>query len=259
MTQEQRLDWLIESLKAESSQYAGLKLPRDADEKRNLLRGLMNVRPAYPISEDFLCIQDAYLQAEREQRGVVLPDEAEPTTDERLYIWQGDITRLAVDAIVNAANNALLGCFIPCHGCIDNAIHSRAGIQLRLACAALMEEQPGLEPTGAAKRTEGYNLPARYVLHTVGPIITGPLRQEDRELLASCYRSCLALAAKHKLDSIAFCCISTGEFHFPREAAAEIAVRTVKEYLDENEDAPRKVIFNVFNETDYELYKRICE
>ena len=225
--------------------------------QRDLLRALMNVRPPRPLSEEFLRMQDALLSAEREARGVVdvmtLP--AVPS-DARIVLWQGDITRLNADAIVNAANSALLGCFIPCHRCIDNAIHSAAGLQLRAACEELMKRQGHPEPTGTAKITAGYNLPARHVLHTVGPIVHGTLTEEHRQFLASCYRSCLALAAKHGLKSVAFCCISTGEFHFPNEAAAEIAVREVRAFLAENTSVER-VVFNVFKDADLHIYERL--
>lgn len=256
MTQEQKLNYLIDNLVSEDMQYSDLEQPRSSQDKKNLLRGLMNVRPAKPISKDFLQVQDEYLQGENERRGVVPVDAAEPTSHERLFIWRGDITRLAADAIVNAANSAMLGCFVPCHGCIDNAIHSAAGVQLRRACDALMQKQDGPEPTGTAKLTAGYNLPAKYVLHTVGPIITGPLTKQDRFLLAKCYYNCLALASQHKLDSIAFCCISTGEFHFPQKEAAEIAVQTVLDYMQDASN-PQKVIFNVFKDEDYDTYKRL--
>lgn len=256
MTQEQLLDTLIDALVAEDGQYTNVEIPEEPQEKRRLLRGLMNVRPAKPISDTFLAIQDEYLRTELEKIGIVQPLEAEPTKFERIFIWQGDITRLAADAIVNAANSALLGCFLPCHGCIDNAIHSAAGVQLRLACDKLMKAQGKPEATGTAKITEGYNLPARYVLHTVGPIITGALTEQDRFLLAKCYYNCLALATQYKMDSVAFCCISTGEFHFPPEEAAEVAAQVVQEYLSEN-SFPHKVIFNVFKDSDYAIYKQI--
>lgn len=226
-------------------------------EQRRLLRALMNVRPPRPLSEDFLALQDELLSAEREARGVVdvmaLPSVA---SDARIALWQGDITRLAADAIVNAANAALLGCFIPCHRCIDNAIHSAAGLQLRAACAALMEEQGHPEETGTAQITEGYNLPARHVIHTVGPIVSGALTDRHRAQLASCYRSCLSLAAERGLRSIAFCCISTGEFHFPRAAAAEIAVREVRDFLTRDTSIER-VVFNVFKDEDRNIYERL--
>ena len=226
-------------------------------EQRRLLRALMNVRPPRPLSGEFLALQDELLSAEREARGVVdvmaLPSVA---SDARIALWQGDITRLAADAIVNAANAALLGCFIPCHRCIDNAIHSAAGLQLRAACAALMEVQGHPEETGTAQITEGYNLPARHVIHTVGPIVSGALTDRHRAQLASCYRSCLSLAAERGLRSIAFCCISTGEFHFPRAAAAEIAVREVRDFLTRDTSIER-VVFNVFQDEDRNIYERL--
>ena len=175
-----------------------------------------------------------------------------------MCIRDSDITTLAADAIVNAANSQMLGCFVPCHGCIDNAIHTYAGVQLRMECAHLMAEQKGEEPTGRAKITKAYNLPCRYVLHTVGPIIYGPITQTDRGLLASCYRSCLSLAANNGLNSVAFCCISTGEFHFPNEVAAEIAIQTVREWQLQNPDKI-EVIFNVFKDSDYAIYKRLLQ
>ena len=227
------------------------------EQQRWLLRALMNVRPPCPLSEDFLALQDELLSAEREARGVVdvmaLPSVA---SDARVALWQGDITRLAADAIVNAANAALLGCFIPCHRCIDNAIHSAAGLQLSAACAALMEEQGHPEETGTAQITEGYTLPARHVIHTVGPIVSGALTDRHRAQLASCYRSCLSLATECGLRSIAFCCISTGEFHFPRAAAAEIAVREVRDFLTRDTSIER-VIFNVFKDEDRNIYERL--
>lgn len=250
---------LIALLLDEMPEYRAqaVQVGEDHAAQRGLLRALMNVRPPRPLSEEFLRLQDELLSAEREERGVVdvmtLP--AVPS-DPRIVLWQGDITRLAADAIVNAANSALLGCFIPCHRCIDNAIHSATGLQLRTECAAIMEQQGHPEETGRAKLTAGYNLPARHVLHTVGPIVTGALTDEDRVLLASCYRSCLSLAAAHRLRSVAFCCISTGEFHFPNAAAAEIAVREVRAFLREN-DSIERVIFNVFKDEDRAIYERL--
>lgn len=231
------------------------QFPTEKAAQRRLLRSLMNVRPPMPLREDFLTAQDALLGAEREEKGVVEAD-ALPVTaaHPQIALWQGDITRLRADAIVNAANSALLGCFRPCHGCIDNAIHSAAGLQLREKCNQLMEAQGRPEPTGRAKLTKGYNLPARYVLHTVGPIIQGGVTARDREKLASCYRACLELAAEHGLETVAFCCISTGEFHFPNREAAEIAVSTVKQFL-QTPTSVRKVIFNVFKDIDEELYR----
>ena len=231
------------------------RFPVEEAAQRRLLRSLMNTRQPMPPAPGFLALQDEVLSAEREEKGVVEAD-ALPVTaaHPQIALWQGDITRLRADAIVNAANSALLGCFCPCHGCIDNAIHSAAGIQLREECNRLMEVQGHPEPTGKAKLTKGYNLPARYVLHTVGPIIQGEVTARDREKLASCYRSCLELAAEHGLETVAFCCISTGEFRFPNRQAAEIAVNTVIQFL-QTPTSIRKVIFNVFKDLDAELYR----
>lgn len=215
------------------------------------------MRPAEPIDGAFLRMQNEYLQSELKAKGIT--DTGALSTipgDPVVSLWQGDITTLKADSIVNAANSAMLGCFVPCHGCIDNAIHTHSGIQLRLECAALMKRQGHDEPTGSAKITKAYNLPSRYVLHTIGPIVSGRLTERDCELLAACYRSCLTLALEHQLSSIAFCCISTGEFHFPQDRAAEIAVHTVKDFLREN-SAQIKVIFNAFKDSDYEIYHRL--
>ena len=235
-------------------------VPDDDVSQRRLLRSLMNVRPPLPLSPDFLSVQDALLSAEALKKGIVDVDSLPPvSSDPRLAIWQGDITRLRADAIVDADNAALLGCFVPCHGCIDNAIHSAAGLQLRDECHQLMLAQGHPEPNGSAKLTGGYNLPARYVLHTVGPIVQRRVSRKDRSDLASCYRSCLRLAAAHNLQSVAFCCISTGEFHFPNQEAAEIAVHTVKEFLNERASSIEKVIFNVFQDTDLKIYRHLLE
>ena len=220
-----------------------------------MLRGLMNVRRPRPVSAEFLQIQDEYLQVAAVEKGIT--DIADLTPAQPgLYLWQGDITTLKCDAIVNAANSGMTGCYIPNHRCIDNAIHTYAGIELRLACEELMEQQGYPESTGQAKITPAFNLPCRYVLHTVGPVISGRVTKEDKALLASCYRSCLELAAENGLESVAFCCISTGEFHFPNELAAEIAVKTVKEFMT-RQTSVKKVIFNVFKDLDRELYIRL--
>ena len=255
MTQEERLDFLISYLINENADYKNIIVPENPAEKRRLLRSLMNVRMPAPVSEDFLKAQDAYLQLESAKKGVTKPRDLTPA-EPGIALWQGDITTLAADAIVNAANSQMLGCFVPCHGCIDNAIHSAAGVQLRLECARVMSEQGTEEPTGRAKITKAYNLPCRYVLHTVGPIIYREVARKDCELLASCYRSCLELAGAYGLKSVAFCCISTGEFHFPNELAAKIAVQTVRSYLQENKNG-MEVIFNVFKDTDYTIYKKL--
>ena len=255
VTQEQRLDFLVHCLLDERKEYQDITAPSILSDKRRLLRSLMNVRPPVPVSEEFLKVQDAYLGDRLAERGIIKLKDLTPVQP-GLYLWQGDITTLAVDAIVNGANSQMLGCFVPCHGCIDNAIHTYAGVQLRQECARIMAEQGAEEPTGKAKITKAYNLPCRYVLHTVGPMIYGAVTQTDRELLASCYRSCLELAAESGLHSAAFCCISTGEFHFPNELAAEIAIRTVKEWQRQNPNQI-EVIFNVFKDRDYEIYQRL--
>ena len=256
MDQSERRRFLIDFLLAERpADFAGLSVPEDEDSQRRLLRALMNVRPPVSIDEGFLAVQDEYLQAELRQKGVV-DAEALPEAEAGIALWQGDITRLKADAVVNAANSALLGCFAPCHGCIDNAIHTFAGVQLRLECAALKKrEHIAEERTGNARLTPAFNLPARFVLHTVGPIVGCCVTDEDRELLSSCYRSCLELAAQNGLRSVAFCCISTGEFHFPNEEAAVIALRTVRGFVKHHPGM--KVIFNVFKELDRKIYSRL--
>lgn len=252
MTQEERLDYLIKTLAAEQPRYAGLELPADRGEKRALLRALFNLRPPLPADERLLAAQDEYLAEELRARGTTLAAELAPLSGD-ICLWQGDITTLAADAVVNAANSAMLGCFVPCHRCIDNAIHTYAGIQLRLACHELMERQGHEEPAGGAKITPAFNLPSRYVIHTVGPIVYASLTRRERDELASCYRSCLKLAKENDLKSVAFCCISTGEFRFPNAAAAQIAVDTVREFLKE-EGVGMRVIFNVFKDIDREIY-----
>ena len=255
MNQAQRRLFLIQSLLKERPQFSGIDIPTEADSQQQLLRGLMNIRNPEPIATDFLKIQDDYLQDETAAKGVTDVTKLVPVQP-RLYLWQGDITTLRCDAIVNAANSGMTGCYIPNHRCIDNAIHTFAGVELRLTCEQLMEQQGYPEPTGQAKITPAFNLPCRYVLHTVGPIISGRVTKEDKELLASCYHSCLELAAENSLESVAFCCISTGEFHFPNEQAAEIAVRTVKEFL-KKQTSVKKVIFNVFKDLDKAIYEKL--
>lgn len=220
-----------------------------------------------PISVEFLKIQDEFLKQEAIEKEIVLRHNI-PTIHEQLglsgrhsdkiSIWQGDITRLKIDGIVNAANSQMLGCFVPCHGCIDNAIHSAAGIQLRDECSRIMKNQSHEEPIGHAKITDGYNLPAKYVLHTVGPIIRGELRREDCLLLESCYSSCLLLAEEAGLKDLAFCCISTGEYHFPNKKAAEIAIKAVSHHL-EHSDKLERIIFNVFKDEDYDIYRNLLK
>lgn len=255
MTQLERRLYLIKELLCEQPRSAGLDLPADAQEQKRLLRSLMNIRPPKPVSQDFLKIQDAYLQEEIRSKGITDYTELHPIQD-GIYLWQGDITTLRCDAIVNAANSQMLGCFVPCHGCIDNAIHTFAGVQLREACFNIMQKQRHEEKTGEVKITPAFNLPCRYILHTVGPIVHGHLTKRDRDQLASCYRSCLELALQNKLKSVAFCCISTGEFHFPNDKAAEIAVQTVMDYK-ENTHSKIEVIFNVFKKIDWDIYQHL--
>jgi len=251
MTQDERRRFLLEVLLRERGET--MALPGDEAAQRRLLRALCNVREPVPAPADFLAVQDAYLQEETRRKGVT--DAARiPEAEPGIRLWRGDITTLRCDAIVNAANSALLGCFVPCHGCIDNAIHTYAGVQLRLACAELMAAQGHPEPTGRAKITPAFNLPSRYVLHTVGPIVRNRPTARDEALLAACYRSCLALAAAHGARSVAFCCISTGEFHFPSARAAQIAVQTVRE-ARKTLQHEMDVIFNVYQERDLRIYE----
>ena len=257
MTQAERLLYLIKYLINENSNLKTFNIPIEETAKKQLLRSLMNIRPPRPIGTEFLKIQDEYLKEEVREKGIndstVLPISP---VNHRLVLWQGDITTLKIDAIVNAANSALRGCFVPCHSCVDNIIHSVSGIQLRLACDELMTKQGYDEPTGKAKITPAFNLPCSYVLHTVGPIVSGILTKKHCEQLAGCYRSCLESASDNGLKSIAFCCISTGEFHFPQKKAAKIAVATVTDFLQTDKRLER-VVFNVFRQEDYDIYKRL--
>ena len=265
-----RIDKLIRYLIEENPEYSAIEIPETEQGKRDLFRALRNVREPKPVSEEFLRLQDEELQAQLQERGVVKLDDIVGVcrgekffapTGKQLSLWQGDITRLRVDAIVNAANAQMLGCFHPLHKCIDNAIHSAAGVQLREECHRLMLQQGHPEPTGQAKITKAYNLPCKYVIHTVGPIVpTGIPTTFQQEQLASCYRSIMQLADENRLESIAFCCISTGEFRFPNQLAAEIAVRTVKDYLTEHPDCSvRPVVFNVFKNLDKDIYGRLLQ
>lgn len=256
MNQSEKRVFLIKKLLSEQGQYADImQIPTSEQEQKRLLRSLFNIRMPGLVSEEFLTIQDEYLQEEISRKGIMLLENLTPEKD-NIYLWKGDITTLQCDAIVNAANSQLLGCFCPCHGCIDNAIHTFSGVQLRLACAELMKQQGHEEKTGNAKITPAFNLPCKYVLHTVGPIIIGKVTPNDKDQLASCYRSCLVLADENNVKSIAFCCISTGEFHFPNELAAKIAFETVKSYKAQTQSRI-EVIFNVFKEEDYEIYRKL--
>lgn len=252
MNQSERRHYLIRHLLKERSEYRNMNIPAEKQEQKLLLRGLMNVRMPQNADAEFLAVQDTYLKEETERKPITRLSDLKPV-QEGIYLWQGDITALECDAIVNAANSGMTGCYVPNHHCVDNCIHTFAGVQLRLECARIMLEQGYEEPTGQAKITKAYNLPCNYILHTVGPIIQGKLTKRDEELLASCYRSCLELAEQNGVKSIAFCCISTGEFHFPNQRAAEIAVHTVKEYRKKT-GSDMEVIFNVFKDLDKEIY-----
>ena len=242
----EKLDQLLAILAPE------MELPATRAEKDWLFRALRNIWEPRELPEAYWALQDQYLREILAEKGVTRLSDLEEA-DNQIYLWQGDITTLEVDAIVNAANSQMLGCFIPHHACIDNAIHSQAGLQLRLACQHLMAEQSYPEPTGQAKLTRGFNLPASYVIHTVGPIIEGQVSQADQDLLVSSYQSCLELAAEKGLKSLALCCISTGEFHFPNQLAAKLALETVRRFLKNHPQI--KVIFNVFKDQDLVIYQ----
>jgi len=256
------LVYLLEKLMEALPEYKHIQIPDDRNEKRKLLRSLMNILPPQEMGGDFFKLQDEELQAQREEKGVVEIGSIESTRkNPRFKLWQGDITRLKGDAIVNAANSKLLGCFVPLHRCIDNAIHSAAGVQLRLECNEIMKNQGSPESTGTAKITSGYNLPANYVIHTVGPIIkTEKATNNDEMQLASCYWSCLKLAEENRLKRLAFCCISTGEFRFPNQRAAEIAIDTVENYLQSAQESwLETIVFNVYKDLDYLIYTDLLE
>lgn len=257
MNQDERRLFLIEYLLKEDMQLRRAQIPKDVQGQRDLLRSLMNVRMPRPIKDEFLVVQDEYLQQRNIERGITDVCDLQPVaSDERLFIWQGDITTLKCDAIVNACNSQMLGCFSPMHSCIDNFIHTYAGVQLRLKMNEIMTKQGHEEPAGRAKITRGYNLPAKFILHTVGPIIQWEVSEEDKKMLASCYRECLKLAVENRAESIAFCCLSTGVFRFPQQRAAEIAVKTVKDFLI-TDTGIKQVIFNVFKNEDLEIYNSI--
>ena len=257
MNQDDRRRFLIEELLRERPSCRRQEIPEEPDFQKMLLRGLMNVRQPSVVSLHFLELQDAYLQEEVKRKGITRLSDLSPIQDS-IYLWRGDITLLECGAIVNAANSGMTGCYQPCHNCIDNCIHTYAGLQLRLKCAEIMEQQGYEEPTGQAKITPAYNLPCNYVIHTVGPIVRGELTRQHCELLNSCYRSCLELADKNGVGSIAFCCISTGVFMFPNDKAAEIAVRTVREYKKKT-GSRIEVIFNVFKEQDERIYRELLQ
>ena len=255
MNQEEKRLYLIKYLLNENNKYINVEIPNDVTAQKRLLRSLFNVRLPQHISDDFLIVQDEYLKEETRFKGITDIKDLKQVEDE-IYLWQGDITTLKCDAIVNAANSGLTGCYIPCHNCIDNIIHTYSGIQLRNECDRIIKKQGHEEETGSAKITSAYNLPSKYVIHTVGTIVNGSVTLKNKDELKSCYLSCLKLADENKLESIAFCCISTGVFGFPNETAAEIAVNTVRDYK-KNSKTKLEVIFNVFKECDYEIYKKL--
>ncbi|MDR3593673.1 MAG: protein-ADP-ribose hydrolase [Clostridium sp.] len=257
------MDYIVKYLRSDSEQYNDIEIPNNNKEKRILIRSFMNIRMPRTISKEFIDIQDEFLLEETKNKGIITLEEILTIKEqfesnvpfaEKISIYQGDITRLKVDAIVNAANSQMLGCFVPCHKCIDNAIHSAAGVQLREECNELMKKQEHEEQTGSAKITKGYNLPCKYVIHTVGPIVKWKLNDELKKDLENCYNSCLEQAVENGIRSIAFCCISTGEFHFPSDEAAKIAVRTVQTFMEKNYEKLDRVIFNVFKDMDLEIY-----
>ena len=261
-TQEERLDYLVEEFKADSGEYKDLNIPDNREEKRRVLRSLMNIRMPKEISSEILKVQDEYLSERAVEKGIVnLPDI--PVIRDGLSIWQGDITRLSVDAIVNAANSQMLGCFVPMHTCIDNCIHTFAGVQLRSECNRQMSElrirygRDYEQPTAVPMLTDAYNLPAKKVVHIVGPIVQYKLTPGLEKDLADCYKNTLDMCADNGLKSVAFCCISTGVFHFPNKRAAEIAVETVSEWLRSNPGKVERVIFNVFKDEDKTIYEKL--
>ena len=257
MTHEEQRIWLLKYLLKEDHQYQDVSIPEDDGEQKQLLRALMNVRMPKAVSQEFFKVQDEYLKDEITKGGIVDADELPSCpSNEKVVLWQGDITTLKIDAIVNAANSQMCGCFRANHNCIDNIIHTKAGVALRLKCYDIMQEQGYEEPTGRAKITPAYNLPCKYVLHTVGPIVQGRLTEKHCELLKSSYQSCLELADENSVSSIAFCCISTGVFMFPNQKAAEIAVDTVQSYL-EGSTRIKRVVFNVFKDEDYRIYSKL--
>lgn len=255
MNQTERRIFLLKKLIGEDKRYERLEIPRDSDKQKELLRALMNMRAPKPADSEFIKIQDEYLSEAISEKGVTDADSFDEICD-GICLWQGDITTLKCDAIVNAANSEMTGCYYPNHACIDNTIHTYAGVQLRLLCDEIMEKQGHLEMVGGAKITPAFNLPSKYVIHTVGPFISGEPEAKDFELLSACYKSCLSLAGENGIKSLAFCCISTGEFHFPNDLAAEVAVKSVRDFK-KKDNRVSKVIFNVFKDDDKKIYEKL--
>jgi len=264
MTQEQRLDMLVEAFKTDSVQYKDMQTPADTEGKRRILRSLMNIRMPKKLDDSVLAVQDEYLRERIRENGIVTLSDI-PVLRADMSIWQGDITRLSVDAIVNAANSKMLGCFVPMHTCIDNCIHTFAGVQLRAECNRQMNQlrirygRDYEQPTAVPMLTDGYNLPAKKVVHIVGPIVGGLLTKTQEQKLADCYLNTLDLCAENGLRSVAFCCISTGVFRFPNQRAAEIAVETVSKWLNEHKGQIDRVIFNVFKDEDKAYYEELLQ
>lgn len=265
MNQKEKVTYLIQYLEKEMPEYSSTKVPEDAQDAFNLFRALCNVRMPGPVSGEFLQIQDEYLQEETAKKGITDIKNLKPVpADNRIYLWQGDITTLRCDAIVNAANSQMLGCFRPLHNCIDNMENTYAGVQLRNYMEEQMEQMrqkhgEGYEqPTAVPMISPAFNLPSKHIIHVVGPIVSPFLMQEHKDQLAQCYRESLNLAAANGCKNIAFCCISTGVFMFPADTAAQIAVKTVREWLDAHPDScMKKVIFNVFKDNDLAIYKKL--
>ena len=263
-TQKERLDYLVEAFLRDAGGYNDFRIPNDTDGERRILRSLMNVRMPKAMDEEVLSVQDEYLTERNQEKGIVTLSEIAPCAcDPHLSVWQGDITRLAVDAIVNAANSQMLGCFVPMHTCIDNCIHTFAGVQLRAECNRqmnLLRARYGRnyeQPTAVPMLTDAYNLPAKKVVHIVGPIVSGRLTPALEQDLADCYTNTLNLCTENGLHSVAFCCISTGVFGFPQQRAAEIAVETVRKWMQTHEGQIDRVIFNVFKDEDRKYYEAL--
>jgi O-acetyl-ADP-ribose deacetylase (regulator of RNase III) len=274
MNQDERLDYLVRKFKEDSVRYRRMEVSDNREEKRVVLRSLMNIRMPGDMDSDTLGIQDEYLTERAKEKGIVRLEDIETVAEafnsshrhgDKISVWQGDITRLATGAIVNAANSQMLGCFVPMHTCIDNCIHTFAGIQLRQACDSYMKDMKKKygadyeEPTGEACLTNAYNLPADYVIHTVGPIVDSPLNHRHRKDLKKCYENIMKCCVENNIRSVAFCCISTGVFHFPNDEAARIAVDTVSEFLDNNDAAFDRVIYNVFKDYDKDIYESLLK
>lgn len=252
----EKIDFLIDYLIKENKSIDINEIPQNTSDKKRLYRSLCNIREPLPISEEYIKIENEFLTKENINKGIVESNDITQFIkykESQICLWQGDITTLKIDAIVNAANSQGLGCFIPCHKCIDNAIHSASGVQLRLECNKIMQKIEILQ-TGKAFITNGYNLPSKYVIHTVGPIIYENVTEKEILELKNCYINSLELAKENNIKTIAFPCISTGEFRFPKELASKIAIETIKEYLDTNEEYFEKIIFNVFLDEDYKIY-----